>query len=244
MFIGGYINTRSYCSQYQNVFVTKNAFAYSFGMKKTTGEILKELMDRHGHNAYDLEKLSDVPQPTIYRILKGQHGEPRKSTLDKLAGVYGLQAGHLRNEIPMTEHASAASNTEPATGFRGRVPLISWVQAGDFSHANDQFPPGYADEFIETTVNVGRHTFALRVKGDSMEPNFPEGAILVVEPDMDFMPGDYVIAKNGDNEATFKQLMKDGADWYLKPLNHRYPIKPLGTSAIIGVVREVIQKLR
>ena len=137
-----------------------------------------------------------------------------------------------------------AVNIEPAAGLRGRVPLISWVQAGDFNHANDQFPPGYADEFVETTVNVGRHTFALRVKGDSMEPNFPEGAILIIEPDMDFQPGDFVIAKNGDNEATFKQLVKDGADWYLKPLNPRYPIKPLGASAIIGVVREAIQKLR
>lgn len=77
-----------------------------------------------------------------------------------------------------------------------------------------------------------------------MEPNFPDGVILIIEPDLDYQPGDYVIAKNGDHEATFKQLIKDGADWYLKPINNRYPIKPLGTSTIIGVVREAIQKLR
>lgn len=70
-------------------------------MKETTSEILKKLMDRHGHNAYDLEERSGVPQPTINRILTGKHGEPRKNTLDKLAKVYGLQAAHLRGEIPL-----------------------------------------------------------------------------------------------------------------------------------------------
>ena len=64
-----------------------------------------------------------------------------------------------------------------------------------------------------------------------------------MEPEMDFMPGDYVIAKNG-GEATFKQLVKDGGDWYLKPLNPQYPTKLLGDSRIIGVVRESIMKFR
>lgn len=77
-----------------------------------------------------------------------------------------------------------------------------------------------------------------------MEPDFPAGVFIVVEPDMDPQPGDYVIAKNGD-EATFKQLVKDGADWYLKPLNPRYPIKPLESPCkIIGVVREQVRRYR
>ena len=67
--------------------------------------------------------------------------------------------------------------------------------------------------------------------------------ILIVEPDMDAQPNDFVIAKNGD-EATFKQLVKDGADFYLKPLNPRYPIKPLADTRIIGVVREVLRRFR
>jgi SOS-response transcriptional repressor LexA len=53
-----------------------------------------------------------------------------------------------------------------------------------------------------------------------------------------------VIAKNSDNGTTFKQLVKDGADWYLKPLNERYPIKPLGKNKIVGVVRAVERRFR
>lgn len=53
-----------------------------------------------------------------------------------------------------------------------------------------------------------------------------------------------MIALNTDNETTFKQLVKDGGDLYLKPLNSRYPIKPLGTAKIIGVVREFTKRFR
>ncbi len=66
-----------------------------------------------------------------------------------------------------------------------------------------------------------------------MEPIFPAGAIIVVEPDLEAIPGNYVIVRNGGGEATFKQLVKDGEDWYLKPVNPRYPIKPLGSSHIV-----------
>lgn len=138
----------------------------------------------------------------------------------------------------------SAGELDHAPDRTGKVPLVSWVQAGDFTHAADLLHPGDAYEWIDTSVTVMPHTFALRVRGDSMEPEFMDGTIIVVEPDMEASPGDYVIARNGDQEATFKQLVRDGADLYLKPLNPRYPIKPIGDSIIIGVVREAVKRYR
>ncbi len=99
-------------------------------------------------------------------------------------------------------------------------------------------------EMVPVTVPVNRHTFALRVQGDSMEPNFSEGMVVIVEPELDPVPGDFVIVRNGDAESTFKQLIKDGPDWMLKPMNPRYPIKELGEAQIVGVVRAAMQKFR
>lgn len=122
--------------------------------------------------------------------------------------------------------------------------MISDVQAGSFTEHVDNFHPGDGGmELIPTTVPIKRYTFALRVAGDSMEPEFREGMILVIEPELDPMPGDFVVAKNGDG-TTFKQLVKDGDDWYLKPLNPRYPIKPLGDSQVLGVLRAVEKRYR
>jgi SOS-response transcriptional repressor LexA len=61
---------------------------------------------------------------------------------------------------------------------------------------------------------------------------------------MEAVSGDYVIAVNESNETTFKQLVKDGGDLYLKPLNSRYPLKPLGSARVIGVVREFTKRFR
>lgn len=135
------------------------------------------------------------------------------------------------------------NNIEQGPAVRGEVPLISWVQAGSWAAVVDNFQPGDSEETIPTTVPIKRHTYALRVKGDSMTnpsgwPSFPEGMIIIVEPEFQHEPGDFVIVKNGNDEATFKQLIRDGSDWYLKPLNPRYPIKAMPVDAVIcGVVR-------
>lgn len=152
----------------------------------------------------------------------------------------------LSKQVARSQRAGAGySNIEAAPDPKGMIPVISWVQAGSFMEVVDNFSPGTADEWVNVTIPVNRHTFGLRVKGDSMEPEFMEGTYLAIEPEMDWQPGDYVIAKNGDDEATFKQLVKDGADWFLKPVNPRYPIKQMTPDmCIVGVVREAVRKFR
>lgn len=176
--------------------------------------------------------------------------DPSAETLFKIELAYRYRAKWIQTGEPpkLVESAPPVihdpSNISPGPPVRGAVPLISWVSAGAWREAIDNLEPGMAEEWIETTAPVRQHTFALKVQGDSMEPDFPSGTYIVVEPDLDPQPGDFVIAKNGD-EATFKQLTKDGADWYLKPLNQRYPIKPLESPCkIIGVVREAVRRFR
>jgi SOS-response transcriptional repressor LexA len=147
--------------------------------------------------------------------------------------------------VTVAELAAGESNISAGPDIGGAVPLLSDVQAGSYKEHVDNFHPGDGgEELVPTSVPVKRHTFALRVSGDSMEPEFREGMVLIVEPEMEAHPGDFVIAKNADNGTTFKQLVKDGADWYLKPLNERYPIKPLGKNKIVGVVRAVERRFR
>lgn len=122
-----------------------------------------------------------------------------------------------------------------------RVPLISLVAAGNWSESVDNFQAGDAEQWIATTVTVKRHTYALRVEGDSMEPKFPHGAIIIVEPEDEPRNGSYVIVRQNGSDATFKQLVIDGSNTYLKPLNDRYPIMQMRDDAIIcGVVKQMV----
>ena len=63
--------------------------------------------------------------------------------------------------------------------------------------------------------------YALRVLGDSMEPEFPEGCIVVVDPGQAPHDGSWVIVEFA-GDVFFRQLVFDGERRFLKPLNPRY----------------------
>lgn len=78
--------------------------------------------------------------------------------------------------------------------------------------------------------------FALMVLGDSMEPEFMEGEIIVVEPEGLAKDGSYVVAFHNE-EYIFRQLLKREAGWALHALNPAYPDHPIaGLSGVRGVV--------
>jgi SOS-response transcriptional repressor LexA len=79
--------------------------------------------------------------------------------------------------------------------------------------------------------------FALRVIGDSMEPEFRDGCIIIVDPTGVARAGAYVIAQQGE-ELIFRQLAEREGVFYLTALNAAYPDLPLanGVQDVRGVV--------
>jgi len=125
------------------------------------------------------------------------------------------------------------SNTTPAN-IQGWIPLISYVQAGEWSEAIDLYEPGYGEKVMPTTVPHSNSTFALRVEGRSMTLpegvtgiSFPHGMIIYVDPEMEARSGDFVVARHGENHVTFKKLMMEEGRPVLMPLNpdsKQYPV--------------------
>jgi SOS-response transcriptional repressor LexA len=122
------------------------------------------------------------------------------------------------------------------------IPVISWTQAGHWREVAE--PTADYDEYVETDSNGG---FALRVRGDSMEPEFHEGDIIIVNPALKQEHNDYLVVSNEDGEATFKQLKKYGKTRVLHPLNPKYEDIELTRATeyrVIGVVIEKKKKYR
>jgi SOS-response transcriptional repressor LexA len=195
-------------------------------IRKSQSKTLAEIADQV--EGYDAGNLS--------RFERGEQ-DISPSKLESIARALGLTVADIYNSA----QNNVVNQVRPFYGHNplNQVPLISWVQAGMFVECIDDLGEC---EMIATDLKIKAHTFALRVQGDSMEPILNEGMIVIVEPDMQALHGHFVVAKNGDNEATLKQLVQDGGDWFLKPLNTRYPVKPLGDSHIVGVVRQSITK--
>lgn len=204
------------------------------------------LMDKHRvESPSALSRATSVPQPTIHRMLSGEAKQPRHSTLKQIADYFGVDPSYMMDKD--LAQLGIESNVSPIKLTSVKVPLISWVRAGNLSDVVDNHRPGEADEWIAPEyTKPSKHAFALRVEGDSMTGgsngvNFPEGCLIIVDPERSPQAGDYVVAKDTTTQkATFKKLTTDGASWYLKPLNPAYPTKEIDDPAVrvIGVVIE------
>lgn len=133
---------------------------------------------------------------------------------------------------------STQSNVEPRPTVNGNVPLISWVRAGEFCESPDNFEPGDAEEFLPRPLqNMGKHVFALTVRGDSMDTadGYREGEIVYVDPDKSPVSGQDVVARV-DNKLNLKRYKEDQEGPYLLQLNGNIIIRPTGEWSICGVV--------
>ena len=89
------------------------------------------------------------------------------------------------------------------------------------------------------TACDGAESFALRVLGNDMAPEFNDGEIVVVEPDGALADGSFVIARH-DGEWMLRQLCRRGAGWALRALNPAAgspaEVPMAGLSEVRGVV--------
>lgn len=81
--------------------------------------------------------------------------------------------------------------------------------------------------------------FALQVLGDSMEPEFPDGAIIIVEPTGVVEDGVFVVAFHDDG-VILRQLRIGESGWRLCAMNPAYPDIPV--AGIDNIRGRVIQR--
>lgn len=177
----------------------------------------------------------------VSRYVNGSKGigEDMRDKIERNTGFHGWFDGAV--SATPKDH----ENTEHGPDISGSVPLISWVQAGEWTEITDNFAPGDAEDWLPCPVKVGPHAFVLRVRGESMynphgRPSFQNGDLIFVDPDRHADHGSLVVVRLDDSkEATFKKLIVEGDKRYLRALNPAWPEKMIqinGNATICGVV--------
>lgn len=116
-------------------------------------------------------------------------------------------------------------NVEKIEVHAHQVPLISYVQAGVWTESCElRDSTGF--EYIMTSLELSNKAFALKIKGDSMEPEFKEGDVVIIDPAIKPFPGEFVVAVNGDEEATFKKYRELGYDDHERMQFELIPLNP------------------
>ncbi|OZT77150.1 LexA family protein [Salinicoccus roseus] len=163
--------------------------------KGTVAKNLKRLLNLRRITQTDMARELDLKESTVSSWVNGTK-YPRRDKIEMLADFFGVRPSDITDE--KTDQSNL--RTIPVH----EIPVVSQISAG---------MPIYSEQNIvdhtyiaSTLVKDGREYFGLVVEGDSMDKEFREGDIVVVEKSNCIENGQIgVVMVNGYN-ATLKRV--------------------------------------
>lgn len=190
---------------------------------------IREAIEYSGKTQAQIAQETKKSAGAVTQWLDGTTKSLRAETAEALERATGYRANWIVTGVGPKTASAGLRNIGPAQLGTSHIPLISYVQAGTWTNVVDNHAPGTADEYLLTDLDLSSSAFALEIKGDSMLPEFRPGDRVIIDPMAAPSPGDFVVAKNGDEEATFKKYRPRSIDergntvFELVPLNEDYP---------------------
>ena len=129
---------------------------------------------------------------------------------------------------------------EPGTAGAARaVPLLGFAEAGAGGYFDDGgFPAGEGWDEIAFPAVTDEHAYALEVSGQSMEPAYRDGDVILVSPSAPIRRGDRVVVRTKAGEVMAKELKRKTAKSIeLKSLNAEHPDRTLGAADVLWIAR-------
>lgn len=162
---------------------------------------LKQLRNEKKINQRELANFLKVAPSTISMYESGQR-EPNFEVLESLADFFNVDLNYLLGKSDKTTKLMI-EDSQPPQGLQ--IPVLGTVAAGiPISAVEDILDY----EEIDSSFQSQGEFFALRIKGDSMQPKMDDGDVVIVKQQSDANSGDTVIALVNGDEATCKKLQK------------------------------------
>lgn len=124
------------------------------------------------------------------------------------------------------------------------IPVINRVSAGYPSDFTDlDYPVGVADDYVRCPDLHDPNAFAVRVVGDSMEPKFYQGDIVIFSPAAEVHNGNDCFVRFADPvETTFKRVFFEPEQKVrLQPRNEKYSPSIVDGKSLSGIYRAVVK---
>lgn len=170
--------------------------------------IIKDLRKKEKYTQAELAAKLSVNQTTVSCWETGK-ATPPPEMLMTLAQFFGVTVDYLMGNAP--------AKPEKKKGVQ--IPVLGDVRAGYPMEAVENIID--YEEIDEETARRGEF-FALRIKGDSMEPKFSEGDVVIVRKQQTADSGDIVVALVNGDSATIKKLKRHQNGITLVPSNAAY----------------------
>jgi phage repressor protein C with HTH and peptisase S24 domain len=194
---------------------------------------LDRLAEKHGMSASGLARSAGL-DPTTFNKSKRMtaEGKLRWPSTESIAKVLRCTNASLSEFVALVGDDAAGAAAQ-------RIPVIGYAQAGVEGYFDDGgFPTGQGwDEVLFPHVG-DPHAYALEVSGDSMEPVYRDGDIVVVSPQASIRRGDRVVVKTVEGEVMAKQLVRQSAKKIeLLSINHAHEDRILNSEDVLWTAR-------
>lgn len=189
------------------------------GLESTLGFARGSLskIDNHKPSAEKLQKIADYFGIRVDWL----QGTSEYKTDDELFLSYSENNLAITDVIPLIQYGA---DWEDKIKKGSLIPIRGFSRAGIPNLAIEDINYDDPSEWEEIDPKLAKTgTFlALRIKGDSMQPEFNENDIVIVRSQSDANNGDIVIAKVNGDEACCKKLFKRNDGIILHSLNPEY----------------------
>ena len=147
------------------------------------------------------------------RISNYENGyrEPGRDEVNTIASVLGISISDLWPELKQTtslgKQTGETLEKGPLIDGYIRVPIVGTAQLGEGGYWVElEYPAGAGDGYVDVPSH-DPNAYALRVRGNSMAPAIRDGWIVVMEPNTELVPEEYVLVSTKDGQKMIKQLL-------------------------------------
>jgi len=193
-----------------------------------------------GYSPSGLAKQAGL-DPTSFNKSKrfNPDGKPRWPSTESISHILAATGATMGDFLALMDSDDTLSNASAQTTT---IPLIGFAQAGNKGFFDeDGYPTGDSwDEikFPGVTLFDSSGTYALEVSGDSMEPLYRTGDILVISPTAKIRKGDRIVVRTTKGEVMAKELLRKSATKIdLKSLNPDHDPRTLSTHDVSWMAR-------
>ena len=171
---------------------------------------------------------------------KGVDGRPRWPSTESIAKVLEATGAGLDTFSALVTGTSAMPRGGRTAAAR-RIPLIGLAQAGSDGFFDDGgYPVGGGWDEISVPDVPDPNAYALEISGESMEPVFRDGDVVIVSPGAPVRRGDRVVVRTRAGEVMAKQLLRQSARRVeLASLNPAHPNYAFDLSELAWIHRIV-----
>jgi len=189
------------------------------------------LAARKGLTPSGLARASGL-DPTTFNKSKreGPDGKPRWPSTESVARALAAV------DVGFDEFAALLAGRPGGAGRA--IPIVGLAKAGADGFFDDEgFPIGAAETVRFPGLGDDR-VYALEITGDSMEPVYREGDVVIVQPGAAVRRGDRVVVRTKAGEVTAKTLGRRNEQRVeLLSLNPAYPARQIAVDEIDWVAR-------